>query len=67
MAAEEHTLSVTPACSDIRTSYGMFFDRQEDDVISYVENKLSEWSLIPPGHGEGLQARRGLGTGTEGH
>lgn len=44
--------------SDIRTSYGMFFDRQEDEVISYVEKKLSEWSLIPPGHGEGIQVLR---------
>jgi hypothetical protein len=47
-----------PLRSDIRTSYGMFFDRGEDDVIAAVEQRLSEWSLIPPGHGEGIQARR---------
>ena len=41
--------------SDIRTSYGMFFDRYEDDMIKSIEEKLSEWTLIPPGHGEGLQ------------
>jgi hypothetical protein len=25
-----------------------------------VERKLSEWSLIPPGHGEGIQVRLGF-------
>lgn len=44
--------------SDIRTSQGMFFERGEDDVIKHVEQKLSEWSLVPPGHGEGLQVLR---------
>ncbi|PSC76370.1 Prolyl 4-hydroxylase subunit alpha-2 [Micractinium conductrix] len=44
--------------SDIRTSYGMFFDRYEDDMIKSIEEKLSEWTLIPPGHGEGLQVLR---------
>lgn len=56
-----------PSRSDIRTSYGMFFDRQEDEVISYVEKKLSEWSLIPPGHGEGIQARHRAGPRAAGH
>ena len=41
--------------SDIRTSYGMFFERGEDPVIEGIERKLSEWTLIPAGHGEGLQ------------
>ncbi|EFN51227.1 hypothetical protein CHLNCDRAFT_28161 [Chlorella variabilis] len=44
--------------SDIRTSYGMFFDRGEDEVVREVERRLSEWSLIPPGHGEGIQVLR---------
>ena len=50
--------------SDIRTSDGMFFDREEDDVIAGIERKLSEWSLIPLGHGEGLQLLR-YGSGQE--
>ena len=44
--------------SDIRTSYGMFFDRDEDEVIANVERKLAEWTLIPAGNGEGLQVLR---------
>lgn len=44
--------------SNIRTSYGMFFERGEDAVIRGVEQRLSEWSLIPEGHGEGLQVLR---------
>jgi prolyl 4-hydroxylase len=36
----------------------MFFDRGEDEVIRDVERKLSEWSLIPEGHGEGIQVLR---------
>ncbi|KAI7835426.1 hypothetical protein COHA_010673 [Chlorella ohadii] len=44
--------------SDIRTSSGMFFDRGEDATIREIERRLSEWSLIPVGHGEGLQVLR---------
>jgi hypothetical protein len=44
--------------SDIRTSYGMFFEREEDVVVAAVERKLSEWTLIPVGHGEGIQVLR---------
>lgn len=36
----------------------MFFGRGEDEVITRIENKISEWTLIPPGHGEGLQLLR---------
>ena len=46
-------------CSEIRTSYGMFFDRGEVPSIRSVERKLSEWSLIPEGHGEGIQVGGG--------
>ena len=44
--------------SDIRTSDGMFFDRAEDPTIDAIENKVSEWTLIPPGNGEGFQVLR---------
>ena len=44
--------------SEIRTSSGMFFERGEDDVIAAVESRLSEWSLIPVEHGEGIQVLR---------
>lgn len=44
--------------SDVRTSYGMFFDRKEDPVIARVENRLSEATMIPVGNGEGIQVLR---------
>lgn len=44
--------------SDVRTSYGMFFDRKEDPVLARVENRLSEATMIPVGHGEGIQVLR---------
>jgi prolyl 4-hydroxylase len=44
--------------SDIRTSNGMFFNREEDNIIANVERKLSEWALIPLGQGEGIQLLR---------
>lgn len=44
--------------SEIRTSQGMFFSREEDAIIAGVEKKLSEWSLIPLGNGEGIQVLR---------
>ena len=44
--------------SEIRTSDGMFFNRGEDKVLENIERKLSEWTLIPVGHGEGVQLLR---------
>ncbi|KAG7671340.1 hypothetical protein Ndes2526B_g02162 [Nannochloris sp. 'desiccata'] len=44
--------------SDIRTSNGMFFDRAENKDIEEIERRLSEWTLIPPGNGEGFQVLR---------
>lgn len=44
--------------SNIRTSYGTFLGREEDDVVKRIENKISQWALIPPGNGEGIQVLR---------
>jgi len=44
--------------SDIRTSNGMFFERAENKVVEEIERRLSEWTLIPPGNGEGFQVLR---------
>ena len=44
--------------SDIRTSNGMFFERAENKDIEEIERRLSEWTLIPPGQGEGFQVLR---------
>jgi prolyl 4-hydroxylase len=44
--------------SEIRTSWGMFFSRGEDEVLRDVEKRLSEWSMIPVENGEGIQVLR---------
>jgi len=44
--------------SDVRTSNGMFFERAENKEIEEIEGRLSEWTLIPPGNGEGFQVLR---------
>lgn len=46
------------AISDVRTSYGMFFERGESDVLRRVESRLSAATMIPVGHGEGVQVLR---------
>jgi len=44
--------------SDIRTSYGVFLERGEDDVIKRIEERIAKWSLLPVENGEGLQVLR---------
>lgn len=46
------------AISDVRTSNGMFFERGEDPIIQRIEERLSKYSLIPVGNGEGMQVLR---------
>mmetsp|Transcript_17125 Transcript_17125/g.56020 ORF Transcript_17125/g.56020 Transcript_17125/m.56020 type:complete len:331 (-) Transcript_17125:77-1069(-) len=41
--------------SQIRTSTGTFFRRQEDDVIADVERRIAEFTMIPVENGEGIQ------------
>lgn len=41
--------------SDIRTSSGMFFGREETSVISSVEQRLARWTMLPLENGEGIQ------------
>ena len=43
---------------DIRTSYGMFFARGEDDVIRRIEARIAAWVHLPIMNGEGLQILR---------
>lgn len=43
---------------NIRTSYSMFFSRGEDAVVREVEERISRWTLMPVGSGEGLQVLR---------
>eukprot|EP00195_Chlamydomonas_chlamydogama_P016075 CAMPEP_0202891768 /NCGR_PEP_ID=MMETSP1392-20130828/1746_1 /ASSEMBLY_ACC=CAM_ASM_000868 /TAXON_ID=225041 /ORGANISM="Chlamydomonas chlamydogama, Strain SAG 11-48b" /LENGTH=285 /DNA_ID=CAMNT_0049575621 /DNA_START=353 /DNA_END=1210 /DNA_ORIENTATION=+ len=40
---------------DIRTSYGAAFGRGEDPIIATIEEKIAEWTHIPPEHGEPIQ------------
>lgn len=43
---------------EIRTSYGATFGRAEDLVIAALEERIAEWTHIPPEHGEPLQVLR---------
>ncbi|KXZ48876.1 hypothetical protein GPECTOR_25g461 [Gonium pectorale] len=43
---------------DIRTSYGAAFSRAEDPVIAEIEERIAEWTHIPPAHGEPIQILR---------
>ena len=52
--------AVTGASEDnsIRTSSGMFFDRNATALVSRIERRVAAWSLLPPGNQEGLQVLR---------
>lgn len=44
--------------STIRTSFGVFLDRGEDEVVRAIEDRIAKWTLLPVGNGEGLQVLR---------
>ena len=44
--------------SDIRTSNGMFLQRDQDHVVSEIERRIARWTLLPAENGEGLQILR---------
>jgi prolyl 4-hydroxylase len=41
--------------SGIRTSFGVFLERQEDEIVKRIEERISAWTMMPVGNGEGLQ------------
>ncbi|XP_004487245.1 probable prolyl 4-hydroxylase 10 [Cicer arietinum] len=41
--------------TSIRTSYGTFIERGHDKIVSNIEKRIAQVSLIPIEHGEGLQ------------
>ena len=43
---------------DIRTSYGVFLQTAEDEVVSRIEQRVAEWSQVPLSHQEQLQVLR---------
>ncbi|GAB4818416.1 hypothetical protein N2152v2_005462 [Parachlorella kessleri] len=44
--------------SEIRTSQGVFLERNEDPIIADIEERIARWTLLPVGNGEGLQVLR---------
>lgn len=36
--------------------------RGEDSVIAGIEEKIAEWTHLPPSHGEPIQVRHSCGT-----
>lgn len=48
--------------NEARTSYGMFFERGESELVRRIETRIAELVAWPVDHGEGLQVLRyGLG------
>mmetsp|Transcript_25114 Transcript_25114/g.63685 ORF Transcript_25114/g.63685 Transcript_25114/m.63685 type:complete len:368 (-) Transcript_25114:544-1647(-) len=43
---------------DIRTSAGTFLQRNQDAVISAIEQRLAVWTQLPPSHQEDMQVLR---------
>jgi prolyl 4-hydroxylase len=50
--------------TEARTSYGMFFDRGESELVRRIESRIAELVAWPVDHGEGLQVLR-YGIGAE--
>jgi len=48
----------TGVVDNIRTSAGTFLMRNQDSVISAVEERLAVWSQLPPSHQEDMQVLR---------
>ena len=44
--------------SDVRTSNGMFLERNQDETVSEIERRIARWTLLPVGNGEGIQILR---------
>ncbi|KAF6146172.1 hypothetical protein GIB67_005820 [Kingdonia uniflora] len=41
--------------SEVRTSSGMFLNKQQDDIVSNVEDRLAAWTFLPIENGEAMQ------------
>lgn len=41
--------------SEIRTSSGMFLDKQQDEVVSDIEARIAVWTFLPKENGESIQ------------
>ncbi|MFE3975040.1 MULTISPECIES: 2OG-Fe(II) oxygenase [Peribacillus] len=48
-------IGVTPEVNEIRTSSSMFFQENENDIISKIEKRISSIMNIPIEHGDGIQ------------
>uniref|UniRef100_A0A0D3FQC2 procollagen-proline 4-dioxygenase n=2 Tax=Oryza TaxID=4527 RepID=A0A0D3FQC2_9ORYZ len=44
--------------SEVRTSSGMFLDKQQDPVVSGIEERIAAWTLLPQENAENIQILR---------
>eukprot|EP00270_Netrium_digitus_P011014 TRINITY_DN3468_c0_g1_i1.p1 TRINITY_DN3468_c0_g1~~TRINITY_DN3468_c0_g1_i1.p1 ORF type:complete len:325 (+),score=62.34 TRINITY_DN3468_c0_g1_i1:88-1062(+) len=44
--------------NDIRTSYGMFIDKEHDDTVNTIEKKVAAWTFLPIENQEAMQVLR---------
>jgi hypothetical protein len=50
-----HPDTAKPMLNQARTSTGMFFNRNEDDVIERIEERIAAWTMLATKNGEGIQ------------
>ena len=48
-------IGVTPEVNEIRTSSSMYFQENENDIITKIEKRISSIMNIPIEHGDGIQ------------
>eukprot|EP00270_Netrium_digitus_P005718 TRINITY_DN1766_c0_g1_i1.p1 TRINITY_DN1766_c0_g1~~TRINITY_DN1766_c0_g1_i1.p1 ORF type:complete len:330 (+),score=72.97 TRINITY_DN1766_c0_g1_i1:57-1046(+) len=46
------------AVSNVRTSFGMFISKDEDEIIKRIEKRISHWTFLPHANQEALQVLR---------
>ncbi|KAK9741979.1 hypothetical protein RND81_03G141000 [Saponaria officinalis] len=44
--------------SEFRTSYGMFLEKAQDDIVAAIEARIAAWTFLPIENGESMQVLR---------
>ncbi|KAL5722470.1 procollagen-proline 4-dioxygenase [Ranunculus cassubicifolius] len=41
--------------SEVRTSSGMFLNKNQDEIVQRIEERIAAWTFLPPENGEAIQ------------
>lgn len=52
------TINSESVLSEIRTSWGMFVEKSQTDIVKKIEERLAAWTFLPVENGEALQILR---------